>query len=63
VFNSQIAAACQTIPGYIAIEELLFFREDKNIFEASQIHLVTEGSYFDLDPSNVYLLTQVAANG
>ena len=33
VFNSQIAAACQTVSGFVAIEVLLFYRADKNIFE------------------------------
>jgi hypothetical protein len=62
VFNSQIAAACQTIPGYAAIEVLYFLRADTG-FEETTLHQVPEGAYFDLPPANVWLFPKVAANG
>jgi uncharacterized phage protein gp47/JayE len=63
VFNSQIAAACQSVPGFVAIEILIFFRSDKGINEDETLHRVPEGSYFDLEPGNIGLLTKVAGNG
>jgi hypothetical protein len=63
VFNSQIAAACLTVSGFVAIKVLLFYRADKNIIESSQLHRAPEGSYFDLDPSSILYATQVASDG
>jgi uncharacterized phage protein gp47/JayE len=63
VFNSQISAACQNVPGYAAIEVFYFCRYNIFGLEEQQLHRVPEGSYFDLDPSNIYYATQVAANG
>jgi hypothetical protein len=62
VFDSQIAAACQTVAGFVAIEAMLMYREDTG-FETSHLHAPPEGAYFDLDPSDLYLPYQVAANG
>jgi predicted phage baseplate assembly protein len=62
VFDSQIAAACQGVPGFVAIAAMLFYRQDAGI-EASHLHIPPEGAYFELDPSDLYLLSQVAANG
>jgi predicted phage baseplate assembly protein len=62
VFNSQIAAACQAVPGFVAIEVLIFLRADMG-FEDAALHQVPEGAYFDLPSANVWLIPQAAANG
>jgi uncharacterized phage protein gp47/JayE len=62
VFNSQIAAACQSVPGYAAIEALYFLRADKS-WEDTTLHQVPAGAYFDLAPADVWVIPQGAANG
>lgn len=62
VFNSQILAACQAVPGVVAIEILLFARADIGL-EETPLHTPPEGQYFNLDPSLVWVFTQVSPNG
>jgi hypothetical protein len=63
IFNSQIAGALQSVPGYVAVEKFWFYRADAHEFEAAELHQVAVGSYFNLDPSSIHFITRVAGNG
>lgn len=63
VFNSQISEACQSVPGCLAVELLVFLRADIG-FDAATLHTLPEGSYFSLDASLVFVeVQQGAVNG
>lgn len=62
VFDSQIAAACQAVPGVVAIRFLVFLRADTG-WQPAPLHTPPEGSYFSLDPSLVWVFPEVSANG
>jgi hypothetical protein len=62
VFESQIAAACQTVPGYVAIKALFFDRADLG-WVGGPVFAPPEGSYFDLEPDAVFVATSVPQNG
>ncbi|HYP62821.1 MAG TPA: baseplate J/gp47 family protein [Acidocella sp.] len=63
VFNSQIAAACRNVPGFVAVAALYFFRLDLFELYTGQLHRCPEGSYFDLDPGNIYYDSEVTGDG
>lgn len=61
VFDSQIAAACQAVPGVVAVTFLVFFRIGTG-WDMAPLHIPPAGTYFSLDPALVWLFPEVAAN-
>ena len=62
MFDSQIYQACQTVPGFVAVEAMHFRRSDTGV-ETSHLHVPPEGGYFDLEAGDVGLKTQAASDG
>jgi Baseplate J-like protein len=62
VFDSQIIAATQPVPGVVAVAILAFVRLDTG-WEQTLLHVPPEGTYFSLDPSSVSVVTKVSTNG
>jgi hypothetical protein len=52
VFESQIAQACLSVTGCVAIESVVFERGDIGI-EAGPVHRPPEGGWFDLETADV----------
>jgi hypothetical protein len=62
VFDSQIALACQGVPGFLAIASVSFDRSDIGL-ELGPLHVPPEGGYFDLEPANLNPIPEVATSG